>query len=545
MSYIKIKDDLNNNNILSNLNNLIDKAEKLFKSEVGEDKNNKNKNKEEKSKHFHHKSKSFSRLYVSNEENKFNVLKKIQSIKHMTRNNGANELNKNFKTNIAFNKKNINVVFEPRNQILNYKKRNLNKLTDKNGFVSKFIHENKLIGLENYMIKLLKNESQKLKIKLNEDNMKLENKELKLTKNKEEFFSIIEKQNNSFKEIRDSLHKMYKQINKLEQKELSNKIIEKAYNEQILKILENLEEIRNYAKFISEILKRDKGKFDKIILTNQNKNSSKKIDYRNLTSNAINNYKFSLDRNEEDEKELKEIFNDPNLIISKFIEIQDNVLKIINDNLENEIQNKKNRKEANDLIKEMKIRYNFLQNELKKLIKLYEKESKDLPITSKFCGIEDIKQVTNLIYEIYYYLCDSDENLLIKNQSMKIKDIINECNHKLKIKENKISEYIKILDIMERENPKLFFQMVNLRKFDNKEEKLMEQKKLLKKLDEEKKSKSERRFNKIIIKSRKTEAPFKSFRTINYKDENEIMNKSKKNNNSQRNLNLDYKMIIY
>ena len=545
MSYIKIKDDLNNNNILSNLNNLIDKAEKLFKSEVGEDKNNKNKNKEEKSKHFHHKSKSFSRLYVSNEENKFNVLKKIQSIKHMTRNNGANELNKNFKTNIAFNKKNINVVFEPRNQILNYKKRNLNKLTDKNGFVSKFIHENKIIGLENYMIKLLKNESQKLKIKLNEDNMKLENKELKLTKNKEEFFSIIEKQNNSFKEIRDSLHKMYKQINKLEQKELSNKIIEKAYNEQILKILENLEEIRNYAKFISEILKRDKGKFDKIILTNQNKNSSKKIDYRNLTSNAINNYKFSLDRNEEDEKELKEIFNDPNLIISKFIEIQDNVLKIINDNLENEIQNKKNRKEANDLIKEMKIRHNFLQNESKKLIKLYEKESKDLPITSKFCGIEDIKQVTNLIYEIYYYLCDSDENLLIKNQSMKIKDIINECNHKLKIKENKISEYIKILDIMERENPKLFFQMVNLRKFDNKEEKLMEQKKLLKKLDEEKKSKSERRFNKIIIKSRKTEAPFKSFRTINYKDENEIMNKSKKNNNSQRNLNLDYKMIIY
>ena len=545
MSYIKIKDDLNNNNILSNLNNLIDKAEKLFKSEVGEDKNNKNKNKEEKSKHFHHKSKSFSRLYVSNEENKFNVLKKIQSIKHMTRNNGANELNINFKTNIAFNKKNINVVFEPRNQILNYKKRNLNKLTDKNGFVSKFIHENKIIGLENYMIKLLKNESQKLKIKLNEDNIKLENKELKLTKNKEDFISIIEKQNNSFKKIRDSLHKMYKQINKLEQKELSNKIIEKAYNEQILKILENLEEIRNYAKFISEILKRDKGKFDKIILTNHNKNSSKKIDYRNLTSNAINNYKFSLDRNEEDEKELKEIFNDPNLIISKFVEVQDNVLKIINDNLENEIQNKKNRKEANDLIKEMKIRYNFLQNELKKLIKLYEKESKDLPITSKFCGIEDIKQVTNLIYEIYYYLCDSDENLLIKNQSMKIKDIINECNHKLKIKENKISEYIKILDIMERENPKLFFQMVNLRKFDNKEEKLMEQKKLLKKLDEEKKSKSERRFNKIIIKSRKTEAPFKSFRTINYKDENEIMNKSKKNNNSQRNLNLEYKMIIY
>ena len=46
MSYIKIKDDLNNNNILSNLNNLIDKAEKLFKSEVGDDKNNKNKNKE-------------------------------------------------------------------------------------------------------------------------------------------------------------------------------------------------------------------------------------------------------------------------------------------------------------------------------------------------------------------------------------------------------------------------------------------------------------------------------------------------------------------
>ena len=56
----------------------------------------------------------------------------------------------------------------------------------------------------------------------------------------------------------------------------------------------------------------------------------------------------------------------------------------------------------------MKIRYNFLQNELKKLINLYEKKSKDLPIIPKFCGIEDIKQGTNLIHEIYYSICSSD-----------------------------------------------------------------------------------------------------------------------------------------
>ena len=97
---------------------------------------------------------------------------------------------------------------------------------------------------------------------------------------------------------------------------------------------------------------------------------------------------------------------------------------------------------------------------------------------------------------------------------------------------------------MEYENPKLFLEVVMNRKLKNKEEKLLEQKKIIDQIEENKKLKSESRFKRIVIKSRKTEAPFRGFNK-DFKDESIKIPKIKSPTNNYHNHNDDYEMIIY
>ena len=508
-------------NPLLNINTLINKAEKLFQTEI-ENENNRystvNDN-EEKIKSNHKKSKSLNRLYSSipKDPNRFNVVKKIQNIKLMARNNNSNDPYKIYKSKVAFDKNNIDFVFEPRRQIIEYKKRKANRLTDKDGSLSKFLLENKLIGINNYMISLLKSESDRLIYKENENNKKIENMELKNKENNEKFNTIVEKQNKALETIENALHNLHQKIIEFEEEAREKKIIEKSIDEQMQKILKSLDELRTYGKFVSKVIQRDHNNFDNKIFSKKNNNnnlynSSNTIDFRDLTSNAIDNYKFVIERNKEDEKELNELLEDPNTMLIKFNEIEDRILRFLNERIIDENQKRNDKKEIDNIKKEMYIRYNFLQREFDSLTELFQNESNNLPIMRKICGIEDTKGASELIEEIYYDMCYNDEYNFKKNKLMKITDIIHDCIHRIYIKEEEVNKQINILEKLEKENMNLFYQVIMNRKLENKEEKLIEQKKLLEKIQEQKRIKSEQRFKKIIIKSRKTEAPFRSFK---------------------------------
>ena len=56
------------------------------------------------------------------------------------------------------------------------------------------------------------------------------------------------------------------------------------------------------------------------------------------------------------------------------------------------------------------------------------------------------------------------------------------------LKEDEINKHINTLEKLENENSNLFYQVINDRKLENKEEKLIEQKKLLEKIQEQKKN---------------------------------------------------------
>ena len=357
----------------------------------------------------------------------------------MTRNNNSNDPYKIYKSKVAFDKNNIDFVFEPRRQIIEYKKRKANRLTDNDGSLSKFLLENKLIGINNYMIGLLKSESDRLIYKDNDNNKKIENMELKYKQNNEQFNKIIKNQNKALERIEYALYNLHQKIFEFEEEAREKKIIEKSIDEQIQKILKNLEELRTYGKFVSKVIQRDQNSFDnEIMLKNNNNhnlfNSSNTFDYMNLTSKAIENYKFVLERNEDNEKELNELLEDPNTMLFKFNEIEDRILRFLNDKIIDENQKRNDKKEIDNIKKEIYNRLNFLQREYDSLTELFQSESNDLPIMRKYCGIEDTKAATQLIEELYYDMCYSDEYNFKKNKLMKITDIIHDCIHRIYIK---------------------------------------------------------------------------------------------------------------
>ena len=538
---------------LTNINLLVNKAEKVFQTEIT---NGNNTYVETENLNPHHrKSKSFNnRLYssVPKEVGKINILKKIKSIKHMINNNyDINNPLSMYQSNIAYDKNNIDIIFEPRKQILNYKKRKVNLLNDNENSVSKFVNENKMISFDNYMIKLLRNESQRLKNIENENDKKIEEKELNNKKNNENFNQLIEKQNNALEKIEKALYDLHIEIYKFEEEARLRKTIEKSIDEEMKKILKSLEELRTYGKFVSKVIKIDEGKFDKQIISkdinNQNlfnNSNANPFDYRNLTSKAIDNYKFTLERNEEEEKEINNLLNDPNTMIMKFNEIEDRILRILNERIQDEKSERNINKEMNNMMKETYSRYNFLQNEFNLLTNLYNREIKYLPIIKKKTRFEETKFANEFIQDIYYDMCYSEQNNFKKNKLMKITEIIHDCIQRINIKEDKINKHIKMLEIMEYENPKLFLEVVMNRKLKNKEEKLLEQKKIIDQIEENKKLKSESRFKRIVIKSRKTEAPFRGFNK-DFKDESIKIPKIKSPTNNYHNHNDDYEMIIY
>jgi hypothetical protein len=89
------------------------------------------------------------------------------------------------------------------------------------------------------------------------------------------------------------------------------------------------------------------------------------------------------------------------------------------------------------------------------------------------------------------------------------------------------------LEKYECQDRKLFNKIIELRKEYNKEKKQLEQKRKLENIRNENKEKSENRFNKVIIQSRKTEAPFRLF-----KKKTKVKKEIPKYNS-------DYEMLIY
>ena len=506
---------------INNYHNNIDPNEKIFTTEVSLIKPKKENNRYILSEEFMNsnqmirkrRNKINTRLFksVNLDSDKFNLLKTVKNIR-----DSINESNDVLNSKIAYDDQNYGIVFDARKQINNYNKRKANRLTNKDGSLSAFLNEQKHIGINNYLIKYLNEENEKLKNLENENKNIISKGELNLLNKNNTFKECINDQNLALKTIAYSYNDLNDKYRELYAEKDKQKLIKKGIDDEMERILLTLEELRQSCKFVTKVINIDYGKFENCIIEKNYKNTlnpNENPDFSEMTSKVIRDYKFCLKRKKGEEEELFELLDDPNIMIMKFHEIEDRIIRLLEkiEQLQLNIEFEKN--EMDNILHEMNERLKFYEIDYKDLQNLVEIEKEnidDIIHTNK----KKNSYAVDLIKEIYNNLLQYETNKNKVNKPYHINDITKDCVNKIKNIEIKLNNYISNLEKYELDDENTFINVVTERRLFNKDFKYLEQKRKLEEEREEKKQMSEDRLKKVIIQSRKTEAPFRIVKKV-------------------------------
>ena len=536
MKNTKIKEKILNNgknfiNPLNNLKNYFRKAEILYKKEQklkkknsclnllkNETKNSFNNNKSFLFKNSLNKSDFLIKNFSDFDSEKINIFKKIQEIRKNVKNlNSIDFYNKI--NHINYDKKHIKLILHSNNLLNKIKQRNANKLNEERISISQFLNENKEISLKNVLIKLLHEESNKLNFINQSTNHNLEKIKINFLIEKKIFFDYKQKQKDSCKEIESILLKI-QQKNKELLLEINDEIQKKKeLEDNIEKILFNIENKRFYGIFIEKLLNEKNTKFNceifpkfmQIIKYNNIKNNEKdkKITIENLSENFIKNYSFFLEENNIELKKEKNLLKEENLYDIKYKEIENNIIN----NLIKSDFNKNFSIEKNENLKEIE--------ELNKRLKIFENEYKNIKYEfnnekihyENLCSIKIDNDFFNKFINYLIELgIELDKNNFYK--TMSLNEILKNINFSLAKKEILLNKLIFEIKNYQKIDKNLILEISNKVKIENKNTKQIESKKLLESLNKIKKIKTNERHEKIVIKSRKTEAPFQKQKKI-------------------------------
>ena len=292
---------------INNYHNNINPDEKIFSTEVSLTKPKKENYRYILSEEFMNsnqmirkrRNKINTRLFksVNLDSDKFNLLKTVKNIR-----DSINESNDVLNSKIAYDNQNYGIVFDARKQINNYNKRKANRLTNKDGSLSAFLYEQKHIGINNYIIKNLNEENEKLKNLENENKNIISKGELNLLNKNNTFKECISDQNLALKTIANSYNELNDKYRELYGEKDREKLIKKGIDDEMERILITLEELRQSCKFVTKVISIDYGKFENPIIEKNYKNISnpnEKPDYSEMTSKVIKDYKFCLKRKKE------------------------------------------------------------------------------------------------------------------------------------------------------------------------------------------------------------------------------------------------------
>ena len=303
--------------------------------------------------------------------------------------------------------------------------------------------------------------------------------------------------------------------------------------DNIEKLLFNIENKRFYGIFIEKLLNQKNSKFKfeiipkfkQIIKYNniiENDENNNKITIEKLSENIIKNYSFLLEDNNIELKKEKNLLKEENLYEIKYNEIENNIINnlIKNDFNKNILLEKnENIKEIEELNKRLKIienEYNNIQYEFNKEKKNYE----------NLCSIKIDNDFFNKFINYFIELgIELDKNKFNIFKTMSLNEILKNINFSLEKKEILLNKLIFEIRKYQKIDNNLILEISNKIKIENKNNKQKESKKLLESLDKIKKLKTNERQEKIVIKSRKTEAPFQKPK--------KIKNIIKKENNKQ------------
>ena len=503
------------------------------------------------------------RLYpkINQDKNRINILKKIKSIRNrnLKMKNNKNILFpiqfKSSNDNIAYESKFRNIVFDA-NKVLNTHIEKDNEFNLKHN-INTFISQNKELCLNNLLVKILKKENKNLKENFEIRSKNVENSVKKLSKDEKDFELYSTQQKKLYYKTNDLLNQIHTRNYVLYKLYYDLQTKSKVLEDEIFKMIEQIESLRIFAKFVTKVLGGNDKIFDgelipsyentsrpdikilikiifekygnllenrKLSVTKNTNNTNNEIE-KDLNLNDINNNNSQDD--ETNEEVDIDILNDPHFMLWKFKDFEERILQFIE---KNDIYAKYANKEYENyenIIKELKLRIVKLKKEL-------EYSEKNLSDFKNMIFGKNFQENENKIY--YGLIKDLCQDIYefggrkYRNKNLDIFELNDDISHSLNIltkKEREINKHINNLELYEKTDNKLFSQIMNTRKDDLKFLNQYKNKQNLNIGDNAKTKKLHEKFYKIIIKSKKSEPPYYKLKKeeVIKEDKNEVINR--------------------
>ena len=451
--------------------------------------------------------------------NKFpNKNKNFKKAKTNIENKYNNSLDNNITSeNFAYSNRYVNFVFNHLKQINDYKYQKYLQLNPSEDSHYKFIHKNRQITRSNILLRLMKMEQNKLETNYNLHSERIKNNEKKLEKDKKIFEELKEKQ----KMLGKKYESMFSNIN-LKYRELLNGAFEGNYiiknnQDEIRRILHKIDKLRVYGYFINEVLGGDVTRFEKQIIPEDKYEED--INYPQILKEVIKKYNYLLkdslfydDKisfNEAILEHEKSFMDEPEKMWFKFKEIENIIVRnvFIKEKIKNDI--KQMIEEKNYNLKDLKQKKELLENEYKNLKENYDYEK------SKYNGVEKRYishkiEIDETVNDLFDYSQKSFNHLNLTDKNFESYDILGTTKEIHRIIQNceiYLDGLILNLKKFEKEDSKLFEKIIDNRK------KYLKFVKTQNILNQKMKEKFNfildvNSLNKIVFKSRKTEAPY-------------------------------------
>ena len=395
----------------------------------------------------------------------------IKEIRNKTKNlykNCKTENSPNFNNDIAYDNKNMEPIINLNNILNDYREGQEWNLKKRENRYNDFVNKNKEIKVQNVLKNLINNEKAKIDTHLKKYEKKLDNLKNTIDEDEKNFNQIIKEHKYYSRIIEDNLYKLKDQNKILIY--LKENIVQQIYKVEyeIMKKIYEIDELSVYAKFVNYIYGNDITKFEKIIVEKDNK---KQLDIDLLINNALGNYKSYLDN-----KNKNEIDNfDPDIIYNEMKLIEDRILLALKMK-DKEYEDLKIYKNKNELIlngiinkeKQLEKEYNYLKEECNYIINYNSNQNneKDLFEIAQELFMYVIENFTdnnnNYNYNYSFYFNDKKNDVIFN--PFEIGGLAEKSNNLTLEKESLVNEYIQIIEKCEKEDPKIFSEIINIRK---------------------------------------------------------------------------------
>ena len=401
-----------------------------------------------------------------NMNNKYNLASIIKDIKRKNSSYVSKTEGNYFNDYIAYDNKNMKNILDINNIINTHLKNEEWNLKARDDKYNEFLEIKKGGCVQNLIIKLIKEEREKLKNKYTKFSYDFNNKIKMVTEGEKMFEKIIVEQKKNTKMIENNYYKL-KNDNKaliILRERFKDQVSKTEY--EIIKKIYEIDELRYYAKFVNYIYGYDTSIYETKIIDDDY--SKKPKDAETLIKFILENYKHFL-INEKDD-----IINniDPDIVLNETRLIEDRILMNLKlrdqeyEDLKKYKQNNKNiLKNIENRKKELEDEYNYIQ-----------KEIKDIIINTQINLDEELFSIMKDLGIFILETLSKDKQLIKKFKTklnlFEISDLATKSIQLVLKRESVLDYYINKLEKYDKDDKKTFNMVINKRKLDMIREKI-------------------------------------------------------------------------